>query len=381
LVQEHAFSDNGTHFTLIELPGYGRHDLTDEEIFFGIADWLEKSYRRGLRLNQLLYFHRITGDRPSESDLKYLRMFKKLCGKTDYRNTILGLTCWDQEEDEIVEAREKAFKDTPEVWGDMIEEGMRIERVPLERQKCIDIFLGQAKSGAIVLDIQHEMVHKEKPACNTRAAKVMKSYESSQATRDVEKLEILTEQYRHEASVKKLRQKASVTTSEQEERFRELLAIQNADFDKLANQKEKGTMEQRDYAEVQNRRIACFEQQKLATISQEFSLKAERLELEREHANRLADLDNAKVCRWSLAHKESIIAQEKLLLLEKYMGTKGSRQDFEFIRDKYRDPRDRTHHQGFCDYCLDQLSLFDSFWGKPTCVSSLHFYLSTREHG
>ena len=97
-------------------------------------------------------------------------MFKKLCGTENFANIVLGITWWDEEDEDVAMAREKVLKSTPELWGDMIAKGSRVQRVPLQSEGCEKLLLGLAGRKATTLRIQREMLQENKTAAETDAA-------------------------------------------------------------------------------------------------------------------------------------------------------------------------------------------------------------------
>ena len=349
----------GTEFCLVEFPGFGHND---EDVFQNISTWLKETYEKGEYLSGLLYFHRIINDCHDGSDLRTLSIIKKLCGKERFRNITVVSTYWDKEHEDVAEAREKAFKESLDVWGDLIHEYASTERLPNERKKCVDFLTKLAKGDTITLDIQVEMVDEDKSANDTKPAAEMKFYKRHQAIRDAEELERATEQHRHQLSLGKLRQKVVAQASEEEKAFRERLETLNAEFEALELPTEKDWAKDPRYVEVLKRRTAIFEQQKLAPIEREKSVGGDRSRLGEEHALRLGNLANSTLRRLVLGHKASLKTQQASL--EGYDGPKKSKQALQYISQKFQDPSGQNHEQMFCAHCLDQLSLFDTVWGK-----------------
>ena len=355
LVQAYSFSAHGHQFTLIDSPGFDDTDVDDEEIFTALVEWLEQSYRKGQRLTGLLYLHRIIDNREKGSDLRNLRMFKKLCGAGNFANIILGTTWWDQEEADIARAREKVLKETPEFWGDMVAKGSRVERISLERQQCVDLLLSLATNDETTLRVQHEMVVENKAASETSAASEIDHYTAMRAIRDAEELELAAQRIRHEARLRMLEEKRK---AEQERQFKEVQAMQAAEQELLERQRKKHLEDERRRMQVQKQRTAELMQQiKDLEIMRE-NLKQERLRLDRENGRRLEDLARAKITRRTDAHRNSLTAQETLL--NKCVASGRSKQKVKYINLKLGPGL----HRSFCDHCLVQLPLPQGFFRK-----------------
>ena len=363
LIQISSTSVHGTEFCLVEFPGFGQDD---EQVFESLSTWLKESYENGEYLSGVLYLHRILDDRQDGTNLRNLSIIKKLCGKEKFRNITIASTFWDEEDDDAAEAREKALKESPDIWGDLAHEYASIERMPAEREKCVDLLVKLAEKDTIYLHVQEETVDENKVANDTKAAAEMKFYKRHQAVRDAEELERSTEHYRHQINLGKLGQKIMAKASEEEKGFRELFGRLNGELEALED--EEGTKTSR--LELLKERITIFEQQKLAPILRERAFEGERLSLAKEHEGRLGDLDNAKVNRLVLGHRKSLLAHQS-----KLDEMKNSKQGFQYISQKGQNPAGQGHEQEFCAHCLDQLSLFDTVWGKPphTLVSLWRF--------
>jgi predicted GTPase len=74
-VQSYRFSDGQRNFVLVDTPGLDDTTMSDSNVVNRILDWLETEYRKGTKLNAILYLHRITDPRMQGSALRNLRMF------------------------------------------------------------------------------------------------------------------------------------------------------------------------------------------------------------------------------------------------------------------------------------------------------------------
>lgn len=81
-----------------------------------------------VRLNGIIYLHRITDVRMQGSAKKNLLMFKQLCGPDALKNVVLATTMWSLVNPTDGQAREKELISTPEFWGWMLQKGSRVER-------------------------------------------------------------------------------------------------------------------------------------------------------------------------------------------------------------------------------------------------------------
>ena len=113
---------------LIDTPGFDDTNRSDNEVLCEIASWLTTSYTAKVRLNGIIYLHRISDLRMQGSAKKNLFMFKKLCGPDALKNVILATTMWDRVSEAEGAAREKELTSTADFWGWMVSQGSRVHR-------------------------------------------------------------------------------------------------------------------------------------------------------------------------------------------------------------------------------------------------------------
>ena len=363
LVRAYDFLAEGIDFSLVEFPSFGdAHSVSDEDTFFGISNWFEKASLKGQYFHGLIYLYGIIDDRENGSESRNLRIFKELCGAENLKNSIVGFTRWDQEEDDMVEARKKALKEIPEFWGDLSNDILRVEQITSDRQKCMDMLSSFAKTNPMTLNIQKQIIVVQNPPDITSAVSMIKDYQRRHAIRDAEELEHATQQNYHQEKLRKLRQQALARAAEHEEKFNRLLESQNVELHELTMQNEKGLTDPNRYADIQARRLEGFQHLRLTMATQERDLKPELFKLDEQNVRRLEELDNAKLRRRAAAHKESLIQRRELL--KRYDESLGPQQAFEYLDQKFDKRLRMDYEMRFCYHCLDQLSLFDSFWSE-----------------
>jgi len=107
---------------LVDTPGFDDTYKSDSDILKLIASWLEKTYKKDIKLTGIIYLHRITDNRMSGSPLKNLRLFNNLCGHDAIRRVILASTMWEKLPDQNKGTlREEELKG--KYWKDMIARG------------------------------------------------------------------------------------------------------------------------------------------------------------------------------------------------------------------------------------------------------------------
>ncbi|KAI9777633.1 MAG: hypothetical protein M1839_008687 [Geoglossum umbratile] len=172
-VESYRFPHNNINFFLIDTPGFDGTTTADKDILGKVAQRLESSYRNGTKLTGIIYLHRISEPRMQGSELRNLRMFKKLCGDECFRNVILATTFWEQVDEQIARARERELCETATFWGDMIERGSQIFRVGKDQKSGLAMLSCLAGKGNITLQIQDELVMQGLHISQTGAARAM----------------------------------------------------------------------------------------------------------------------------------------------------------------------------------------------------------------
>ncbi|KAG8798111.1 hypothetical protein FRC16_007994 [Serendipita sp. 398] len=109
----------------VETPGFDDTYTSDIEILTMIAEFLIKVRHNNLKLDTILYFHRITDREMKGSVLKNLRMFASICGNVAMPNVVVVMTMWSLlPRREIGELRRKELE--ADFWNSMLNEGCRV---------------------------------------------------------------------------------------------------------------------------------------------------------------------------------------------------------------------------------------------------------------
>ena len=314
--------------------------MDDEEIFQRLTLYLDQSYRKGQRLTGILYLHPITENRERGSDLRNLRMFKKLCGEENFGKIILGITWWDEENDDIARAREEALRSTPEFWGDMIKNGSRVQRVPMDNNGCVDLLLGLARRETTTLRIQREMVDEDKTPDETETASELDRWSKLRAIEAYEEVKTLAQQNLKSEALQKLDQQAAKEATEQKLLFDRNWDKREAEERILREQRERDLRNRGGTGEY----------------------------------GRYVDLEATKIIRRLFGHSECL--ERQFRLLEKYKNFGLMKQNCKVIQSQWAGFNPSGLHGAFCDHCLIQLPLFDACWSElpRLCLIFLPIY-------
>lgn len=167
----HRFTYGRINFVLVDTPGFNDTNRRDEEIMTQVLEWLESSFRSGMRLNGIIYLHRIIDPKLQGSARSNMSMFRKLCGPKCFGNIILAMTFWDHVPAELGAKREQQLKEKSEFWGEMVKKGSDVVRLGLGRECGIRLLMRIAGKQKVVLECQREMVEENKTVHETVAAR------------------------------------------------------------------------------------------------------------------------------------------------------------------------------------------------------------------
>lgn len=160
---------------MVDTPGFDDETRPDSEVLRELATWLSASYASSVRLNGIIYIHRITDTRMGGSAKNNLVMFKKLCGSKAFANVVLATTRWEHVEADVGDKREKELIDRPDFWGFMVSRGSKVVRhmnTPESARRLVDIYAAEAtKLSPTPLEIQVDMVDKALSLDQTGAGK------------------------------------------------------------------------------------------------------------------------------------------------------------------------------------------------------------------
>lgn len=124
---------------LIDTPGFDDTNLSDVQVLQNIAYWLNASFKSGVRLNGMIFLHRITDPHLTGSARRNLLMFKKLCGERAYQSVVLATTMWGRVPLEEGERRENELVEKPAYWGSMCKLGSKVFHYHNTRESALDL--------------------------------------------------------------------------------------------------------------------------------------------------------------------------------------------------------------------------------------------------
>ena len=170
---------------LVDTPGFNDTNRPNTEILRNLLEWLEQSYRKGVRVTGILYLHPITSVRMMGTDVLSLSMLQQLCGTTCFSNICLGTSKWGLIDAETGERRERMLMNEDAFWMPMIQLGSRVIRVPDDQNSARELIADMIGLGKVTLSGQDEMVNRGVQFDSLGAVKVL----TAELTRERAKLE------------------------------------------------------------------------------------------------------------------------------------------------------------------------------------------------
>ncbi|KAF9449511.1 P-loop containing nucleoside triphosphate hydrolase protein [Macrolepiota fuliginosa MF-IS2] len=162
-------------FVFVDTPGFDDTHRSDVEILEEIAYWLEKTYEGGVKLSGVLYLHRITDNRMTNTLMRNLNMFEKLCGKDALSNVIFVTTMWG----ELEEGDDSGNKHEEELRNNYLKFFLSKGSQMLRFEQTISSAWGIINALPMTqkaLKIQKEMVDKNIPLAETSAGRSLFSW-------------------------------------------------------------------------------------------------------------------------------------------------------------------------------------------------------------
>ncbi|RSL66606.1 hypothetical protein CEP54_003638 [Fusarium duplospermum] len=159
-----------------DTPGFDDTYRGDADVLADIAQVLSSSYKNDLKLNGIIYLHRIKDERMTNAIMRNLTLFRNLCGDAAFRNVILVTTFWDELQDqEKGEGREQQLLGRSEWWGYMAAKGSRTMRFRNTQESALEIVSEIVDLDTVTLQVQKEMVNEGREVDQTTAGEALNS--------------------------------------------------------------------------------------------------------------------------------------------------------------------------------------------------------------
>jgi hypothetical protein len=123
---------------LVNTPAFNDSDTgkPDIEILRILSGWLNHTYRRGIQISGLIYFHRISDATPMEgTPLRNWRAFEKICGDR-FSKVVLATTMWGSVDNDVGGVKEQQLVD---FWKANIARGWSMQRFLRNHLSAADV--------------------------------------------------------------------------------------------------------------------------------------------------------------------------------------------------------------------------------------------------
>jgi GTP-binding protein EngB required for normal cell division len=187
---------------LIDTPGFDDTHKSELDVLKEIATWLTDSFRKGIRINGILYLQRITDTKIPGSSVRSISMFQKLCGHDALKNVMLVTTMWEKVDVREGEDRVRELTSTDEFWGCMIHQGSRVDRHTNDRTSALRLVTALLHSQGITLKVQDEMVNDGKPLDETGAGIELDGFLANEREKWQREMEEIQAEYREALDAK-----------------------------------------------------------------------------------------------------------------------------------------------------------------------------------
>jgi hypothetical protein len=95
---------------LVNIPAFNNTGNLDMATLRIISDWVNQTYKRGILVSGLIYFHRISDGRMEGTSLRNWRAFEKFCGD-HFHNVVLATTMWGDVDGRVGDRRAEELQD------------------------------------------------------------------------------------------------------------------------------------------------------------------------------------------------------------------------------------------------------------------------------
>jgi energy-coupling factor transporter ATP-binding protein EcfA2 len=96
---------------LVNTPAFNNVGKGDLEILRMLSDWVNQTYKNGILVSGLIYFHRISDAQMEGVSLRNWRAFEKFCGD-HFHNVVLATTMWGGVDPRLGDRRTEELQDS-----------------------------------------------------------------------------------------------------------------------------------------------------------------------------------------------------------------------------------------------------------------------------
>ncbi|PVF99834.1 hypothetical protein CPB86DRAFT_262403 [Serendipita vermifera] len=132
-----ADSPSGQSVVLVDTPGFDSSTEPPVDTLTQIAEHLNKAYKKEIKIDTILYLHKISDNRMAGSVRESLKFFSTLCNQEEPPNVIFVTTMWGHVSDEIGDRREEQLKNL--FWNDIITDDSQVKRFKDTYESALEI--------------------------------------------------------------------------------------------------------------------------------------------------------------------------------------------------------------------------------------------------
>ncbi|KAF7540201.1 hypothetical protein G7054_g1544 [Neopestalotiopsis clavispora] len=161
---------NGSKIHLLDTPGFDDSGGSDLETISRLAIWLKESKSKNIELSGVLYLHKISDNRMSNSSQENLDLIQAICSDDCWSATALVTTMWSQVESEKGNQREYDLCNEDKYWGTLIRGGAKVYRFHDRKDSALEIINNIIGLNRIIVPkLQKEMAREDKDIADTTA--------------------------------------------------------------------------------------------------------------------------------------------------------------------------------------------------------------------
>jgi len=168
-----AIDVQGRQILLVDTPGFDDTYRSDKEILESITNWMEDSYKQGLRVNAVVFLHMISEIPVDGPALQTFHVFMSAIGKACFPNVVMCTTRWEDVAPEVGKSTEAKLGSSEHFWKELIEGGATLRRFDNKPETAKEILRSVLDFPGITLNVQDEIVRQGKKVQNTSAAGVL----------------------------------------------------------------------------------------------------------------------------------------------------------------------------------------------------------------
>jgi len=278
-IQQYQFELDGGPVLLFDTPGFDDTYRLDADILAELAETFSALYKSKLKLAGIIYVHRITDNRMTNTLLRNLSVIRNLCGEDPLKNVTLLTTFWDKEDFKTAKKREEEMVETQAWWGYMVSKGSKVRRFQNTTESAHDILREFMDKERVTLKIQEEMVDQGLKVKDTQAGAALN-------------VEIAQLAEQHQQELVALEEKMKKALRDRDAEMQEVLAMERREKEKeLVRMQREQTALERDRSEDMRRMEQAFQDQLLRMVEERKERDAQILKLEQQLTLERADSD------------------------------------------------------------------------------------------